>query len=100
MKTSYPPYVVNTSINIRKNKFIAYIYTCHSQNLDEISYISAKTESVKHLQAVLVNNGTASKTTYVAEVKSDRRQPWFIMAKLWPNFYNKGIVIQTSESFF
>ena len=40
--------VVYTSINIRKYKFIAYIHIRFNQNLDGKSYISAKSEAVKH----------------------------------------------------
>ena len=50
------PNVVYTSINIRKIKFIAYIYICVNQTLDEKSYISAKIKAVKHLHAVFLLN--------------------------------------------
>ena len=46
--------VVYSSINIRKIKFIAYIYIRFSQNLDENSYISAITEAGKHLHGVFL----------------------------------------------
>ena len=47
------PSVVYISINIRKNKFIAYmyIYIPFNQSHDENFYISAKIETVKHLRA-------------------------------------------------
>ena len=47
------PYVVYTSINIGKIKFIAHIYIHFDQNLDEKFYIRAKIEVVKHLQCSL-----------------------------------------------
>ena len=48
----------DTSINVRKIKFIAYIiiYIPFNQNLDEKSYKSAKIEAVKHLHAVFLLN--------------------------------------------
>ena len=41
--------VIYTLIIISKFKFIAYIYICFHQNLDEKSYISAKIIALKHL---------------------------------------------------
>ena len=41
-------------MNIRKIMFIPYIYPLFTQNLDEKSYISATTEAVKHLHAVVL----------------------------------------------
>ena len=38
----------------QKIKFIAYIYIRFNQNLDDISYIIAKIDAVKHLQAVFL----------------------------------------------
>ena len=49
------PNVVYTSINIRKIKFIAYIYIHFNQNVDEKSDISAKIEAGKHLNASLTS---------------------------------------------
>ena len=43
-------------INIRKSKFIDYIYIRFDQNLHEKYYISAKVEAVKHLHAVFILN--------------------------------------------
>ena len=40
------------SINVRKNKFIAYIYISFNQNLDGKIFLSAKIKSVKNLYAV------------------------------------------------
>ena len=48
------PNVVYPSINIRKIKFIAYIYICFNQNLEKKSYISVKNEAVKQLHAVFL----------------------------------------------
>ena len=48
------PNVVYTSINIRKIKFIAYIYVPFNQILDEKSYFTAKIEAVKHLHEILM----------------------------------------------
>ena len=48
------PVFVYTSINIRKMKFIAYIYIPVSQNLVKQSYVSAKIEAVKHLHEVFL----------------------------------------------
>ena len=48
------PTVVYTSINIRKIKFIAYIYIHFNQNTDEKSHISAKIETGKHLHTVFL----------------------------------------------
>ena len=45
-------FLLYTSINIRKIKFIAYIYIDFNQNVDEKSDISAKMEGGKHLHAV------------------------------------------------
>ena len=45
---------IDTLINIRKIKFIAYIYIYINQNLDENSYRSTKIEAVKHLHAVFL----------------------------------------------
>ena len=45
---------LNTLINIRKIKFIAYIYIHFNQNVDEKSDISAKIEAGKHLHAVFL----------------------------------------------
>ena len=38
----------------KKNKFTAYIYIRVNHNLDKKSYISAQTETVKHLHAVFL----------------------------------------------
>ena len=46
--------IVYTSLNIRKIKYIAYIYICSNQNLDQKSYKSAKIEAVKNLHAVFL----------------------------------------------
>ena len=46
--------VIYTSINIRKIKFIVYIYIHFNQNVDEKSDISAKIEAGKHLHAVFL----------------------------------------------
>ena len=46
--------MVYTSIDIRKIKFIAYIYIPFSQNPNEKSYRSAKIQAVKHLRAVFL----------------------------------------------
>ena len=43
---------VYTSINNGKIKFIPYIYIPFSQNRDEKTYISARSEGVKHEHAV------------------------------------------------
>ena len=45
---------MNTSINIRKIKFIAYIYIHFNQNVDEKYDISAKIEAGKHLHVVFL----------------------------------------------
>ena len=70
------PIMVYTSINIRKIKFIAYIYIYFNQNLDEKSYIIVKTEAVKHLHALLLLTANS------ADVQSDCREPWFILTSL------------------
>ena len=46
--------VVYISINIRKIKFITYIYIRFSQRFDEKSDINTKIEAVKHLHAVFL----------------------------------------------
>ena len=56
-----------TSINIRKIKFIAYIYIPFKQNLEEKSYISAKIDTVKHLHAASSNCGTAPMSSQIVE---------------------------------
>ena len=48
------PNVAYISINLRKNKFSAYIYIRFNQNLGEKSYISAKNEALKHLHALFL----------------------------------------------
>ena len=46
--------VVYSSINIRKIKFIAYIYIHFNQNVDEKSDISATIEAGTHLHEVFL----------------------------------------------
>ena len=49
---------------IRMIKFIACIYICFNQNIDEKSSISAKFEPVTHVHTVFsANSGTASITS-------------------------------------
>ena len=55
-KLCWGPNVVNTSINIRKIKFIVYIYIQFNQN-DEKYDISAKIEVGKHLHCFSANSG-------------------------------------------
>ena len=45
---------IYTSINIRKSKFIAYMYIHFNHNVDEKSDISAKIEAGKHLHVVFL----------------------------------------------
>ena len=60
-KLCYRSNLVNTSINLMKNKFIAYMYIRFNHKLDEKSYISAKIKAVKHLHvSCSANSGTAS----------------------------------------
>ena len=74
------PKVVYTSINIRKNKFIAYIYIHFNQNIDEKSDISAKIEAGKHLHSIFRLTMEQRQWRYdVAEAQSDCREPWFIL---------------------
>ena len=40
--------------DIRKIKFIAYIYIRFNKNLDEKSHLSAKTQADKHIHAVFL----------------------------------------------
>ena len=54
MQTLLATHAVYTSINIRKFKFIAYIYIRLSKNLDAKSYLSAKIEAVKQSHAVFL----------------------------------------------
>ena len=44
------------SLNLRKNKLIAYIYMRFNQNLDERSYISGKIGAVNHLLLLLCSH--------------------------------------------
>ena len=46
--------LVYISINIRKIKFITYIYIHFNQHFDEKSDITTKIEAVKHLHAVFL----------------------------------------------
>ena len=63
-KLCWRPSAIYSSINIRKIKFIAYIYIHFNQNFDEKSDISANIEAGKHLHAVFsANGGTASMTS-------------------------------------
>ena len=54
MKVLLETSIVYTSINIRKIKFIAYIYFRFYQNLEDKAYTSARIEEVKHLYAVFL----------------------------------------------
>ena len=58
------PVLFTLSINIRKNKFIAYIYIRFNQNLDENSYISTKIEAAFLL------------TAEQRDVQSDYKEPY------------------------
>ena len=51
---SIAPNVVYTSINIRKIKFIAYIYIHFNQNVGKKSDVSIKIEAGTHLHAVFL----------------------------------------------
>ena len=56
-KLCLQPSVVYALINIRKIKFIAYIYIRFIQNLKEKSNISTKIEAVEYLHAVFLLTG-------------------------------------------
>ena len=71
------PNGVYTSINIRKIKFIAYIYI---QNVDENSDISTKIEPGKRLHAFFLLTAEQHQWRHdIADVHSDCREPWFIL---------------------
>ena len=65
-----------SSINIRKIKFIAYIYIHFNHNVDEKSYISTKIEAGKQLHAFfLLTTEQRQWRQDIADVQSDCREP-------------------------
>ena len=66
--------VANTSINIRKIKFIAYIYIRFNRNLNEKinMYISAETETISYLHAIF---STICGLSVEQHRRSDCREP-------------------------
>ena len=61
------PFVIYTSINIRKIKFTPYIYIRFNQNPDEKSYVSVKIEAVNHLLSFSAICGTALMSNQIVE---------------------------------
>ena len=86
-----------TSINIRKIKFVAYIYIHSNQNVDEKSDIYAKIEAGKHLHAVFLLTAEQRQWRHdVADVQSDCRELWFILKSWDVALLNIIICMQTT----